>query len=62
MATNSTPVRIDTPLSQLVTGSPAAFPSGTRPDAIAPTTVPMKNGVSNEETPKSRSAKSRYDE
>ena len=29
----------------------------TRPDAIAPTTVPMKNGVSNEESPNRRTAR-----
>src|SRR5262245_28467654 len=40
-------------LSQLVTGSPAALPVGTRPAATAPTTVPMKNGVSSDETPNS---------
>ena len=27
-----------------------ALPTGTRPDAIAPTTVPMKNGVSSDES------------
>ena len=45
--------------SQLVTGSPVALPTGTRPDAIAPTTVPMKNGVSSDERPKSRVASAR---
>jgi hypothetical protein len=29
--------------------SPSALPTGTRPEATAPTTVPMKNGVSREE-------------
>ena len=51
MATNSTPVSSESGLSQLVTASPAALPTGTRPEAIAPTTVPMKNGVSSEKTP-----------
>jgi hypothetical protein len=35
---------MDTPFSQLVTESPSALPTGTRPEAIAPTTVPMKKG------------------
>jgi hypothetical protein len=39
-------------LNQLVRRSPAAFPSGTRPDAIPPTTVPSANGVSTEENVK----------
>ncbi len=56
MATNSAPISSDSGLSQLVTGSPTAFPTGTRPAAIAPTTVPRKNGVSSDETPKRRSA------
>jgi len=56
VATNSNPIRMDTPFSQLVTASPLALPTGTRPDAIAPTTVPMKKGVSSEERPKRRSA------
>ena len=34
MATNSAPVSSETPLSQLVTGSPSALPTGTRPEAI----------------------------
>jgi len=44
--------------NQLVHGFPAALPSGTRPDATAPATVPRKNGVTIEElakaTPKRR--------
>src|SRR3954463_13444025 len=56
VATNSAPTTSDTGLSQLDTGSPAALPTGTRSDAIAPTTVPMKNGVSSDESPKMRSA------
>ena len=35
------------------------MPTGTRPPATAPTTVPMKNGVSTEARPKSRSASTR---
>ena len=53
MATNRAPVSSETALSQLVTGSPSALPSGTRPEATAPTTVPMKNGVSSDESPNS---------
>ena len=49
VATNRTPTRIETGFSQLDQGSPAALPGGTRPEAIAPTTVPMKNGVITEE-------------
>ena len=56
MATNSAPIRSESGLSQLVTASPAALPTGTRPEAIAPTTVPMKNGVSSDERPNRRSA------
>ena len=56
MATNSTPTITDTGFSQLVTGSPSAFPTGTLPDATAPTTVPMKNGVRSDERPKTRVA------
>ena len=59
MATKSAPTRTDSGLSQLLTASPAALPGGTLPDAIAPTTVPMKNGVSSEESPNSRAARSR---
>ncbi len=59
MATNRTPTRIETGLSQLVTGSPAALPSGTRPEATAPTTVPMKNGVITDEAANRCSAKLR---
>ena len=44
-------------MSQLVTASPAALPTGTRPEAIAPTTVPKKNGVTTDETAKARSAR-----
>ena len=59
VATNSAPISTESGFSQLETGSPVAFPTGTRPDATAPTTVPMKNGVSSDESPKSRSARCR---
>ena len=39
-----------------MSGSPSALPIGTRPDAIAPTTVPMKKGVSTDETANSHIA------
>ena len=32
-------------LSQLVTGFPAAFPTGMRPDGMPPMAAPRKNGV-----------------
>ena len=47
--TASTPPRIDVGLIQLVHGSPATPPAGTRPDAIAPATAPMQNGTSTED-------------
>jgi hypothetical protein len=40
---------------QLEVGSPSPA-AGTSPDAIAPTTVPMKKGVSREATPNTRVA------
>jgi hypothetical protein len=40
---------METGFTQLVTGSPFALPIGTRPEATAPATVPMKNGVSTDE-------------
>ena len=52
MATASTPTRIDVGFSQLENRSPAALPTGTRREAIAPTTVPSANGVSIEESAK----------
>ena len=36
-----------------MTASPSALPTGTRPEAIAPTTVPMKKGVTSEESAES---------
>ena len=59
MATKSAPITSESGLSQLVTGSPAALPTGTRPPAIAPTTVPMKKGVSTEASPKTVAASAR---
>jgi len=41
---------IESGFHQLVTRSPAAFPSGTRSPAIAPTISPSANGVRIEET------------
>jgi len=52
MVTARTPPRIDVGLIQLVQGSPASPPAGTRPDAMAPATVPMKNGTSTDEMAK----------
>ena len=54
VATNSAPITSESGLSQLVTASPVALPTGTRPPAIAPTTVPMKNGVSSDASPNER--------
>ena len=57
--TNSAPRTSESGFSQLVTASPAAFPTGTRPEATAPTTVPMKKGVRTDETANAHSAKRR---
>ena len=59
VATKSAPVTSESVLSQLVTASPAALPTGTRPPAIAPTTVPRKNGVSTDDAPKTTVARAR---
>ena len=59
MATKSAPMTRETGFSQLLTGSPSALPIGTRPEATAPTTVPMKKGVSTEEIAKAASARRR---
>src|SRR3954464_15160091 len=59
VATKSAPMRRESGLSELVTRSPAALPTGTRPAATAPTTVPRKNGVSTDDSPNSRSASRR---
>ena len=59
MATKSAPVTSESGLTQLVTTSPVALPTGTRPPATAPTTVPRKNGVSTEAAPKTVVASAR---
>src|SRR4051794_9199406 len=46
------PPRIDDGFSQLVHGSPALPPAGTRPDAMAPATAPMQNGTSTDDDAK----------
>ena len=51
VATKRAPVTNESRLTQLLTLSPAALPTGTRPPAIAPTTVPRKNGVSTDDAP-----------
>src|SRR3954447_19986720 len=43
------PPTIDVGLIQLVTGSPASPPAGTRPEAIAPATDPMQYGTSTDD-------------
>src|SRR6202035_4744234 len=48
-STASAPPRIDVGLSQLEMTLPCAMPRGTRPDEIAPATVPRKNGVTTDE-------------
>jgi hypothetical protein len=50
---------IETGFSQLVTASPLALPIGTRPEATAPATVPMKNGVSTDESANAPTARRR---
>ena len=50
MATASIPTRTEVGLSQLDQMSPAAFPTGTLPDAIPPIAAPSANGVSTEES------------
>jgi hypothetical protein len=52
VATARTPIRSEVGLSQLENGSPAAFPTGTRSDAIPPTAAPSANGVRIEERAK----------
>ena len=51
MATNIAPISSGSGCSQLEKASPSP-PAGTLPAAIAPTTAPMKNGVSTEERAK----------
>src|SRR4051794_41017691 len=50
------PTKIDVGLIQLSIGSPAALPTGTRPDTIAPTAAPRKNGVTTDEIAKTAPA------
>ena len=50
MAIANSPTRTEVGLSQLDQRSPAALPTGTRPDAIPPIAAPSANGVSSEET------------
>jgi hypothetical protein len=52
IVTASTPPTIDVGFTQLDQGSPASPPAGTRPEAMAPATVPMKNGTSTDEMAK----------
>jgi hypothetical protein len=52
VATARRPTRSDVGLSRLVNRSPAALPTGTRREAIAPTTVPRANGVRIDESEK----------
>ena len=49
-ATVISPVTTERGLSQLVTRSPAALPTGTLPPAIAPTIIPSAIGVRIDET------------
>ena len=52
MHTASVPPSTPIGFSQLVTGAPAALPTGTRPEAMAPATAPRKNGVTSDERAK----------
>ncbi len=51
-ATASTPPRTDVGFTQLVQGSPAFPPEGTRPEAMLPTTAPRQYGTRTEESAK----------
>ena len=55
VATLNAPITMPVGLSQLANRSPLALPTGTRPDAIAPTAAPSANGVSTDDAPKTRS-------
>ena len=46
-----TPTAIEVGFSHASIGSPAALPSGTRPDAMPPIAAPSANGVSTEDAP-----------
>src|SRR4051794_10564660 len=52
-ATASTPTKIEVGLSQLENRWPAAFPRGTRREAMPPTAAPSANGVRTDEMPNS---------
>ena len=54
--TASAPISTQAGFSHDVTGFPSAFPSGTRPMAIAPTAVPSANGVSTDDSANKYSA------
>ena len=56
MTTAIAPIIAEVGLSQLVTRSPAAFPTGTRPDAMPPTAAPSMNGVRIDAAANTRSA------
>jgi hypothetical protein len=45
------PIRIEVGFSQLVTRSPSALPTGTRPEAIPPIAAPSAKGVRIDEIP-----------
>ena len=45
-----TPISTDVGFSHEVTRSPAALPTGTRPDATPPIAAPRKNGISTDES------------
>ena len=49
MATEITPTAIDVGFSHASSGSPAALPSGRRPDAMPPMAAASGNGVSSDE-------------
>lgn len=56
MATERTPMAIDVGFSQELHRLPAALPTGTRREAIPPTTVPRANGVRIDESAKTVSS------
>ena len=49
MTMPSTPISTEVGFSHDDQTSPAALPTGTRPEAIAPATVPRQNGISTED-------------
>ena len=50
MVIEISPTISEVSLAQAVSSSPAALPTGTRPEAIPPTTVPRKNGTRSEDS------------